>query len=674
MKLNKIVIEDFGPYRGRNEFDLTTTPESPVVLFGGMNGAGKTTLFTAIQVCLHGRSALGKRTSEKEYKNKIQQNLHDYPDGSADSATIRLEFEYAHFGDIDHYTVERSWRDRGKSIVENLEVKRNGEAPGDLDEDQWQDFLKELIPPGVSELFFFDGEKIQELASAIEDDDNFEESLFSLLGLEMIDRLDADLSIYIQQKLNESDVGGLSDDLNEMQAEQEEIRDRQKNLKKEKAEKETELRELEDKISQKEDKLSQEGGSFAEKREKLKEERAEVSANVENLEERIQEVASGAYPFALAPDLCKSVQDRLQNEAKAQREAAAQDRLKDELDAVLSGDEIWEDTKLEADEAESLAEQIQSNVENRLVDADQDIQLANQFSEVERQQMYSVVDKALNELPPKLGELTVELDAEMRRQQDIEKQLGHAPDEDVISPLIEDLNELTEQRVELTDDIDELEEELSVIENKLEQLKRQIDKKLEEKSRISDVSNRAELASNVQKVLDDYRTELAKEKLQRLESVLSERYLTLSNKSEFYDGIHIDEDTLTISIETDHGDYKDQSQLSAGERQIFATSLLWALAEISDRPLPFIIDTPLGRLDQAHRDSLVNNFFPQASHQVLVFSTDTEIDDEHYEDLADSVSRAYHLDYQESDGYSDVSKGYFWTKSAQPAEVEEVLQ
>jgi DNA sulfur modification protein DndD len=674
MKLNKIVIEDFGPYRGRNEFDLTTSPESPIVLFGGMNGAGKTTLFTAIQICLHGRSALGQRISEKEYKNKIEQNLHNYADSSAESASIRLEFEYAHFGEVDHYTVVRSWRDRGKSIVENLEVKRNGKAPGDLDEDQWQDFLKELIPPGVSELFFFDGEKIQELASAIEDDDNFKESLFSLLGLEMIDRLDADLSIYIQRKLNESDVGGLSDELNALRSEQEEIREQQKNLKRSKVENENGLAELEEKISQKEDKLSQEGGSFAEKREELKEKRAGISANVNNLEERIQDLATGAYPFALAPDLCQNVRDRLQNETKAQREAVSQDQLKDELDTVLSDDELWKETDIGPEEAEKLTKQIQENVEDQLADIDSDVQLVNQFSEVERQQMYSVVDKALNDLPPKLGDLTVELEAEMRRHRDIERQLGHAPDEDVISPLIEDLNELTEDRVELTDEIEKLEDELSVIGNKLEDIKRQIDKKLEEKSRIKDVSHRAELASNVQNVLEDYRTELAKEKLQRLESVLSEHYLTLSNKSEFYNGIHIDKETLTISIETNHSDFNDQSQLSAGERQIFATSLLWALAEISDRPLPFIIDTPLGRLDQSHRDSLVKNFFPQASHQVLVFSTDTEIDDKHYKDLADSVSRAYHLDYQESDGYTAVSKGYFWTESAQTAEVEEVLQ
>lgn len=94
-------------------------------------------------------------------------------------------------------------------------MRRDGELPTGLDEDQWEDLLKELMPPSLSQLFFFDGEKVQELATAIEDDDSFENSLFSLPGLELVDRLDTDLSIYVSRKLDESGVEGITDELNE---------------------------------------------------------------------------------------------------------------------------------------------------------------------------------------------------------------------------------------------------------------------------------------------------------------------------------------------------------------------------------------------------------------------------------------------------------------------------
>jgi DNA sulfur modification protein DndD len=662
MKIHKIVIEDFGPYRGRNELDLTTTPDEPVILFGGRNGAGKTTLFNGVQVCLHGRSALGRRTSEEDYKDFIGSKLHDYPEKSAEEASIRLEFEYAHMGVVNRYTVTRSWRDRGKSIVEDLEVRRDGELPTELDEDQWEGFLKELIPPGLSKLFFFDGEKIQELATAIEDDESFEDSLFSLLGLELVDRLDADLSIYVSRKLDESGVEEITEELNQLRAQEDEFEQQMQAFKEEKAEKEAELEEVQKKIDQKEAKIAQEGGSYADKREGLKERRAELDANIENKEEQIRDIVTGAYPFALAPDLCESVVDRLQQESERQKQAAAQEQLAGELDDVLGDDNLLTDVEVSEDAKGEIADRIRQAVEERL-DADPcEQKLLHQFSESQRQEMYSVVDTALNEVPAQLSEATNQMEAMVRERQDIETKLSRAPEEDVLSPLVEDLNELTERRGVLKSDIAELEEEISKMETKLGRLRQQIDNKLEKKSGVEAVSERAHLASRVQNVLGEYREELAKEKLRQLESVLSEKYLALSNKSQFYERVVIDEEVLDIAVETIHGNTMPQSELSAGERQIFATSLLWALAEISGRPLPFMVDTPLGRLDQPHRENMVQNFFPKASHQVMVFSTDTEIDDGHYETLRDDVARSYHLDYDQAEGYTKVSTGYFWTE------------
>ena len=62
---------------------------------------------------------------------------------------------------------------------------------------------------------------------------------------------------------------------------------------------------------------------------------------------------------------------------------------------------------------------------------------------------------------------------------------------------------------------------------------------------------------------------------------------------------------------------------------------------------PAIIDTPMARLDTAHRRHLVERYFPHASHQVLILSTDTELDRHYYQALQSHIARAYHLDYDE---------------------------
>ena len=660
MRINKLVITDFGPYRGRNEIDLTSNGDSPIVLFGGKNGAGKTTLFDAIGFCLHGKSSLGRRTARKDYEQAIRSKLHEYPDGRVDSAAVRLEFEYAQMGEVDHYSVERSWRNRGKSIVEDLEVRRNGQVPSELNEDQWQDFLKELVPPGVSQLFFFDGEKIQELASAVESDTDFEDSMYSLLGLDLIKRLDTDLSIYISRKIDESGVEGINEEIEELRKERDSFEQELEDFQREKEKKEERLEELESDIENKESKIAQEGGSYADKREELKEQRAELNANINQYEEQIREIAEDAYPFTLAPNLCQSVVDRLQSETERQNKATARDELTNELNDILDDEDVWEEMNLPEDQLGQVADRIRDKLQVRLQIEEEEPELANQFSEAQRQEFYSLVDKALNAVPHQVVDSIEKLEEATRERQEVESRIGKAPDEEVISPLIEDLNELTEKKGVIKSRLEELEEEISKTQTKLERKENEIENKLRQKARVEGVSERADLASDVREAVQDFREELARKKLRKLESRLSERYITLSNKGDFYDEIQIDEESLDISIKTIHGNKKPHTDLSAGERQIFATSLLWALAEISERPLPFIVDTPLGRLDNDHRDNLITHFFPEAAHQVIIFSTDTEVDDDQYRKLEYYISQAYHLKYDEAKGRTIPSEGYFW--------------
>src|SRR5437899_1985708 len=126
MLLKRIVLEDFGLFRGRNEFDLTPRVRSrkrrPVVLIGGKNGAGKTTLLDAVRLSLYGPLALGTRVSAREYEAHLAERIHrtspsrPQPTGAA----VAVEFDYAQAGEVSTYTVERRWERLEKGVRNSL--------------------------------------------------------------------------------------------------------------------------------------------------------------------------------------------------------------------------------------------------------------------------------------------------------------------------------------------------------------------------------------------------------------------------------------------------------------------------------------------------------------------------------------------------------------------------
>jgi DNA sulfur modification protein DndD len=100
-------------------------------------------------------------------------------------------------------------------------------------------------------------------------------------------------------------------------------------------------------------------------------------------------------------------------------------------------------------------------------------------------------------------------------------------------------------------------------------------------------------------------------------------------------------------------------QLSAGERQLLAVAILWGLGRAAGRPLPAVIDTPLGRLDSEHRTKLIEGYFPFASHQVILLSTDEEIAGAYYEKLRPWIAHEYRLQYCEERDVTTIEIGYF---------------
>ena len=100
-------------------------------------------------------------------------------------------------------------------------------------------------------------------------------------------------------------------------------------------------------------------------------------------------------------------------------------------------------------------------------------------------------------------------------------------------------------------------------------------------------------------------------------------------------------------------------QLSAGEQQMFAVSIVWALALTSGYKAPVVIDTPMARLDSSNRANFVMNYLPAASSQVLVLSTDEEIHGRYHDMIRDHIVDYYTLLYREEEQCTSITHGYF---------------
>jgi DNA sulfur modification protein DndD len=175
--------------------------------------------------------------------------------------------------------------------------------------------------------------------------------------------------------------------------------------------------------------------------------------------------------------------------------------------------------------------------------------------------------------------------------------------------------------------------------------------------------SKVRLVQNVQKVLEEYKSELLKRKIAQIEQTVSDCFNSLCRKTDTLRRISVNPKTFSVTLYDKRDQALPKEQLSAGEKQIYAVSMLWGLAKTADRPLPVIIDTPLARLDSDHRRLLIHNYFPEASHQVMILSTDTEVDQSYFNDLKREIAHSYKLEFDPEESCTKVSSGYFWKGS-----------
>ena len=188
----------------------------------------------------------------------------------------------------------------------------------------------------------------------------------------------------------------------------------------------------------------------------------------------------------------------------------------------------------------------------------------------------------------------------------------------------------------------------------------QLIKGMAEKENVNDDNVRIiKYAAMSIEVLTEFKKRLQREKVTKLSNTATDCFRTLVEKNSLVRSIDIDPETLDVTIVDMDGNELLKSQLSAGEQQMFAVSIVWALALTSGYKAPVIIDTPMARLDSSHRTNFVTKYLPAASSQVLVLSTDEEIHGRYLDLIRDNVVDYYTLYYREEEQCTSIIHGYF---------------
>ena len=665
MHLTKVTLKNYGVYRDKVEFDLTTTQDKPVILIGGTNGAGKTTLFESILVGFYGQSFFNKKTTRKEYERFLANKIHRYlgTTASADSTSIIIDFKFFHNGKVDDYSIDRTWKNDDGRIIEELKIRKNGERLDSVEESQWQSFIEELIPRGIAKLFFFDGEKIVKMAEEENEDVEIKSSFDSLLGLDIVEQLHSDLRVHIMRNMKD-DTKTIQVQHDKYLEERDEILDDIARFEDKLAVKNGEIDEIAREIDVIEAKVSKIGGGFASKREDLKAKKSFLEMKLTSLETDLKAMLAGPLPLCLIPKQTESIRSQIQKDEKVLKKQFEKEILDEKLDEIsesLNSEKFWKEIDTNSQIKEKIIENISSLFSSNQ-QTEKNISMFN-FSTLESANAISLIDNLKTEHLDNLKKTSEEFRQASDELQKIDVALVNAPNDDEIGPLISDLNSLHENQGMLKKEIEHLEQQVTTKNSYLKMINLKVRNILADKYKDKNAGIQIELATRVQKVLDEYIEKLKVKKLQLLEVYLLEEIQQLMHKEDLITKVSVDKETFEITLYDKDGNPSPKNLLSKGEKQMYATAVLLALAKTSGKPLPFMIDTPLARLDVGHRDNLIEKFFPYASHQVVIFSTDAEIDEKYYTKMKPYISRSYAMEYLPGKGKTKLHEGYFWDEN-----------
>lgn len=645
MIIKRLTIKNFGVYAGVNTFEFSHT--RPIVLIGGMNGRGKTTFLEAILLALYGSNSIAYK--EGSYKT-YGKYLRSYVNKSNLGQTSSVELEFVmNESTSDEYLVRREWDALSRRTEETITVKENGVDSEFLNRN-WAMFVENILPSALSSFYFFNGEKIAELAL---DDTNaqMKESIRSMLGISILDALKNDLDRSLRRTAKKVKGNNSAEALQTIRQEKDALTLHIEEI-------DTQIEAINIRIVQKKGEIDSlhhqyeiKGGDVVEQRQSLIQQRSNLLAEIEQNQNALIEIASGELPLILVSDLIS----RIKLQAEDEHNDFIMRQTLDQIEILLA--EYSEKHREELSANRGFVEYVKHKAALKSADP-----------------IYQVSDHALFQLNALLEGLLDQSKQKtkmcLKRKKDLKKKL-----DEVDSYLSLDINEKELSSIFSSIKMQEtalvqMEVELSTLQQgrssvnaelitKTAEFNRAVESYLQEAEMLDDSDRMVKYTNIALRIVEEYTTELQKRKAGILGETITDCYKQLANKKNLIRRIVMDPRTLDITYLDDNDVEVPRNSLSAGEKQLMVIAILWALAICSKKKLPVIIDTPLSRLDSMHRTSLVTTYFPQASDQTIILSTDSEIDHNYYELMKDSVGDEFTLNYSEETRSTTILKGYF---------------
>lgn len=662
MHIKKLLLNNIGAYFGnQNSFDFSTDDKNNVILLGGKNGAGKTTILESLRIVLFGSMAYGFVNENEPYYRKISSlfNRKALKEDSNPDFRIILNYSSTEDLEVNQYTLTRSWRIKQEKIKEDFYVVRNGKALNRQETSDFQNRLREEMPPRLFELCLFDGEDISRIVSEEKIPEYLKESGKILFNLDLFINLEKDLQTYRLQYTQKN-----ANAAKEI-VEQETLETQIAELKQLVSEKETiissneeEINLLNDAIRQHKKDFDTHGGLLREKRQEL----VNQVNSIENLRkantEKIRSFTNSLLPFYITRDLLGKVVKQLDVEKE-----------NESFEYVASS--------LEKNKLVELIRQLQQATQKQILELDVDqlhkgileimqpenIQLLHQSSFSQRSEIHNLLIQ-IQKLDPKHYLQLFDQNAKMLIEaQEIRKAIEQNDHSSEFKELLEQIEVKTKHVEQLRLFVEQSIKEVQEANERIHILTVALDKITDKIHEYHKTENSFIMTEKLLQVSNRFRERQWRKKLDDVAKEATKMVNILFRKRAYIERIYINHSTFELYVFDRQKHEITKERLSAGEKEMLMLTVIWAMFKVSGWKLPFVFDTLMGRLDQDHKRALIEHFIPRCGEQVLMFTTDSEITADQFELVKGITAKYYTLEFDEALDIAKIVKGRYFDLS-----------